>query len=179
MSRLVLASASPRRRALLAAAGVDVDVRPADVDETWFPGEAPRAYALRVAREKARAVDGDRVLAADTVVALDGGVLGKPRDVEEARAMLAALSGREHHVYTAVVLRDAHRERHRVVSTRVRFRPLQPRDLDWYVATGEPFDKAGGYGIQGHGGTLVDRLAGSYTNVVGLPLRETLSLLAR
>lgn len=178
--RLVLASASPRRRALLEAAGVRFEVRPADVDETWTPGEPPVRYARRVATEKAAAVQAGTdaaVLAADTVVALGGTVFGKPADAEEARRILGALSGREHRVHTAVALLSGGRVRARVVTTRVRFRELSRDDVEGYIATGEPFDKAGAYGIQGHGGALVDRVAGSYTNVIGLPLRETLELL--
>jgi septum formation protein len=177
----ILASASPRRRALLASAGATFDVIPADTDETWLPGELPRAYVLRVARAKARAVaaqhSGARVLAADTTVALNDRVLGKPIDAEHAAAMLGDLSGHEHHVHTAIVLRAGRRERHRIVTTRVRFRRLDAGDIERYIATGEPFDKAGGYGIQGEGGALVEVVHGSYTNVVGLPLAQTLRLL--
>ena len=176
---LTLASASPRRRSLLASAGVAFEVRPADVDESVLPGEPPRIYARRVALEKAHAVDGTHVLAADTVVALDGAVLGKPADRAEACRTLAALSGRTHTVYTAVALRVGPRVHTRTCATRVRFRALTDAEIASYVDTGEPFDKAGGYGIQGHGGALVDHLRGSYTNVIGLPLRETLMLLAR
>lgn len=179
---LILASASPRRRELLESAGVAFSVHPADADETWRPGELPRAYVLRVARAKARVVAerfaGRSVLAADTTVAIDDRVLGKPVDAAHAAAMLGDLAGREHAVHTAVVLRAGARETHRVVSTRVRFRPLSAAEIAAYVATGEPFDKAGGYGIQGRGGALVDVVHGSYTNVVGLPLAETLGLLA-
>ena len=184
----ILASASPRRRALLTSAGVSFTVIPADTDETWLPGELPRAYVLRVARAKASAVaahyseslkSGARVLAADTTVALDDRVLGKPVDAQHAAAMLGDLSGREHHVHTAVVLRDGRRETHRIVTTRVRFRKLSLGDIQRYIDTGEPFDKAGGYGIQGEGGALVEVVHGSYTNVVGLPLVETLRLLGR
>jgi septum formation protein len=180
--RLVLASASPRRASLLRSAGLDFDVRPADADETPLPDEHPRRYAVRVARTKARAVArgaGDVVLAADTVVALDGRILGKPTDAAEARATLGALSGREHRVHTAVVVVVEDRTHTCTVTTRVRFRALARHEIDAYVATGESFDKAGGYGIQGHGGALVARLSGSYTGVVGLPLEETLALLAR
>ncbi len=180
--RLVLASASPRRASLLRSAGLDFDVRPADADETPLPDEDPRRYALRVAHAKARDVPraaGEAVLAADTVVALDGRILGKPADADEARRTLAALSGREHRVHTAVVVVAGGRFHTRTVTTRVRFRALTPHDIDAYVATGESFDKAGGYGIQGHGGALVARLTGSYTAVVGLPLEETLVLLGR
>ncbi len=179
---LILASASPRRRELLESAGVPFTVQPADADETWLPGELPRAYVLRVARAKARVVAGRSeraaVLAADTTVAIDDRVLGKPVDAAHAAAMLGDLAGREHAVHTAVVLRLGARETHRVVSTRVRFRPLTAREIAAYIATGEPFDKAGGYGIQGRGGSLVEVVHGSYTNVVGLPLVETLALLA-
>lgn len=180
---LILASASPRRRELLASAGITFTVQPADTDETWLPGELPRAYVLRVAREKARSVaalrPGARVLAADTTVAMDDRVLGKPVDAAHAAAMLGDLAGREHAVHTAIVLVAGTRVTHRVVSTRVRFRPLTIREIQDYIATGEPFDKAGGYGIQGRGGALVDVVHGSYTNVVGLPLAETLALLGR
>ncbi|MFZ5476491.1 MAG: Maf family protein [Myxococcota bacterium] len=154
------------------------EVRPAHADETPLPGEDPRVYARRIARAKATAVAGDAVLAADTVVALDGRIFGKPGDPPEARAMLRALSGRTHLVHTAVCLR-ASRTYERLVTSRVTFRALTERDVAWYLATGEPFDKAGGYGIQGDGALLVDRLQGSYTNVMGLPLRETLALLDR
>ncbi len=176
---LILASASPRRRSLLASAGVAFEVRPADVDEGVLPGEPPRLYARRVARDKARAVEGHFVLAADTVVAMDGVVLGKPADHEEACRTLETLSGRTHTVYTAVALRVGRRLHERICATQVRFRALTGPEIAAYVDTGEPFDKAGGYGIQGHGGALVDHLRGSYTNVIGLPLRETLALLAR
>ncbi|MBM4364748.1 MAG: septum formation protein Maf [Deltaproteobacteria bacterium] len=175
---IVLASASPRRRELLSAAGVLFTVRPADVDEAQTPGEEPVAYALRVAASKARAVDAERVLAADTVVHLDGEVLHKPGVAEAAIATLRRLSGREHTVTTAVVLR-APVERSVVVHTRVCFRALLDDDIARYVATGEPLDRAGAYAIQGGGGALVDWIDGSYTNVVGLPLRETLAMLAR
>lgn len=165
---------------LLEAAGVSFEVRPADVDETWRPGERPVRYAKRVATDKAAAVrvDADAaVLAADTVVALGGVVFGKPADADDARRILAALSGKEHRVHTAVALVAGGYARVRVVTTRVRFRDLGAVDIEGYLETGEPFDKAGAYGIQGHGGALVDRVAGSYTNVIGLPLRETLALL--
>lgn len=191
---IILASASPRRRELLQRALIAFSVEAADVDEAWISGELPRAYVLRVARLKARAVYGrvaDRfgagrrrfgVLAADTTVAIGDRVLGKPRDEAHAIAMLGDLSGREHAVHTAVVLVEprpsgAAGERHRIVTTRVRFRPLSTLEIAAYVHAGESLDKAGGYGIQGLGGALVDVVHGSYTNVVGLPLAETLALL--
>lgn len=176
----VLASASPRRRELLARVGLHPEIRPADVDEAIAPGEAPDAYAVRVARDKARAAGSKRpVLAADTVVALDGRSLGKAETPERARAFLEVLSGRAHEVHTGVVLRrpDQGREATRLVTTRVRFRRLEAAEIARYVASGEPLDKAGGYGIQGAGGALVAEIAGSYTNVIGLPLEETLALL--
>lgn len=176
---LILASASPRRAALLRSAGVDFVVAPTAADETPLPGEDPRAYVRRVARAKAALAPDRPALAADTTVALDRAMLGKPADPDEARAMLARLSGREHRVHTAVVLLAGGRRWTRTVTTTVRFRVLTPADVDRYVATGEPLDKAGAYGIQGEGGALVARVSGSYTNVVGLPLAETLELLAR
>jgi septum formation protein len=179
--RLVLASQSPRRRELLAQLGVALEVRPAHADESQAPGEAPRAYVLRVARDKARAVPGDLVLAADTAVVLGDEILGKPADAADARRMLAALSGTVHEVLTAVVVRRAAPalELDAVVATRVRFASLSPAQLDWYVATGEPLDKAGAYAIQGAGGAFVLEVEGSVSNVVGLPLAETAALLGR
>jgi len=186
--RLVLASQSPRRRELLASVGLEVAVRPAHADESVRPGEAPEAYVRRVARDKAEGVaaaPGELVLAADTAVVLDGAILGKPADDGEARRMLRALSGRTHVVLTGVHARALPaagvppREGSELVCTAVRFRPLAPAEIDWYVATGEPADKAGAYAVQGIGGALVAGVAGSVTNVVGLPLAETLALLAR
>jgi septum formation protein len=180
--RLVLASQSPRRRELLAQLGIALEVQPAFADETPHPGEAAPDYVLRVARDKARAVPGDVVLAADTAVVLDGEILGKPRDASDARRMLSALSGTRHEVLTAVCVRRGGPpavELDRVVSTGVRFARLGPSELDWYVATGEPLDKAGAYAIQGAGGAFVEAVEGSVSNVVGLPLAETAELLRR
>jgi septum formation protein len=180
--RLVLASQSPRRRELLAQLGVALDVRPAHADESARAGEAPRDYVLRVAREKARAVPGEIVLAADTAVVLGADVLGKPAGAADARRMLRALSGTVHEVLTAVCVRRALPEPvelEAVVATRVRFARLSPGEIDWYVATGEPLDKAGAYAIQGSGGAFVLSVEGSVSNVVGLPLAETADLLAR
>ncbi len=180
MQRFVLASASPRRRDLLAQVGLTPDVRPSDVDETPLPGEAPETYALRVARDKAMAAPAHvAALAADTVVALDGKSLGKARDRAHACEMLGALSGRTHFVHTAVVLKTGQEVLTEVVSTEVRFRTLSSEEIARYVDTKEPMDKAGAYGIQGLGGAMVASLKGSYTNVVGLPLEETLELLQR
>lgn len=178
---IILASASPRRKQLLHAAGVALVVRPADVDETEHPGENPRSYALRVARAKALAAEAgpdERVLAADTTVALGKEILGKPGTAERAIATLRRLSGNTHQVHTAVVVRKGRTLLHRVVTTSVRFRALSEEEIARYVATGEPLDRAGSYAIQGAGGALVDRVNGSYTAVVGLPLKEALGLLA-
>jgi septum formation protein len=182
-SRLVLASQSPRRRELLSQLGIDLEVRPADADESVLPGEAPRDYVLRVARQKARAVDGEVVLAADTAVVLGAEVLGKPAGAADARRMLEALSGTVHEVLTAVCVRRARPapavELDALVATRVRFATLSAGEIDWYVATGEPLDKAGAYAIQGSGGAFVLSVEGSVSNVVGLPLAEAAGLLRR
>jgi septum formation protein len=179
--RLILASASPRRAALLGTAGYVFDVAPADVDESPQAGEKPEAYVLRVAAEKARAVLGSfrgcAVLAADTTVVVDGDMLGKPTSDEDAARMLARLSGRSHQVMTGAVVAAAGRQSGTVVSTTVRFVPMSPADIAWYVATGEPADKAGAYAVQGLGGRFVESVEGSYSNVVGLPLDEVGRLL--
>jgi septum formation protein len=176
---LTLASASPRRRELLEQLGFRPRIRPADTDESPIPGEPPRSYVLRVARDKARAVDGEVVLAADTAVVLGNEILGKPRDADDARRMLRALSGVVHEVLTGVCVRRGAEEHSAVVAAQVRLDPLDPLRIDWYVATGEPMDKAGAYAIQGIAGAFVRELHGSVSNVVGLPLAETLELLQR
>ncbi|NVJ06661.1 septum formation inhibitor Maf [Myxococcus sp. AM001] len=179
---LVLASASPRRRELLSQLDLRFTVSAADIDETPHTGEAAEAYVGRLAREKARVVasrhPGAWVLAADTTVALGAELLGKPRDAEEAQAMLARLSGRTHDVYTGVALAGRHEEA-LVVRTRVTFRALSAGEMAWYAHSGEPLDKAGAYAIQGRGGFLVASVEGSTSNVVGLPLGETVALLER
>lgn len=179
---LVLASASPRRRDLLSQLGLRFTVAAADLDETPLAGEAADAYVLRLARAKARAVagrfPGAWVLAADTTVALGSELLGKPADAAEARQMLSRLSGRAHSVYTGVAL-AGRAEADTVVRSGVTFRTLTAGEIDWYVGTGEPLDKAGAYAVQGRGGFLVASVDGSPTNVIGLPLGETLELLAR
>lgn len=180
MARFVLASASPRRRDLLAQVGLQPQITPSDVDETPHEGELPLDYVARVARDKAMAYPGaEAVLAADTVVALDQRCLGKADDQAHARRMLGELSGCTHFVHTAVVLRTGQDVLTEVVSTEVRFRELGAEEIARYVDSGEPMDKAGAYGIQGLGGALVASLKGSYTNVVGLPLEETLAMLKR
>ncbi len=181
--RLVLASQSPRRRELLEQLGLPLEVRPAHADEALLPGEAARDYVLRIARAKARAVEGEVVLAADTAVVLRGEVLGKPAGPDDARRMLRALSGTSHEVLTAVCVRRRGSpiavELDAVVATAVRFAHLSAAQVDWYVATGEPLDKAGAYAIQGAGGAFVEAVDGSVSNVVGLPLPETADLLGR
>ncbi len=175
---LVLASASPRRRWLLEKLGRPFDVDVPDIEEIPRPDEAPEAFAGRMAEEKAVAVAARRrdawVLAADTVVTLDATPLGKPKDVAEAVSMLTTLAARTHVVFTGVALvgpGGAVAER-MVIGTPVAFRSLTRDEIDAYVATGEPFDRAGAYAIQGEGAHLVDRVEGSYTNVIGLPLPE-------
>lgn len=179
---LVLASGSPRRLELLRAAGLDPLARPPDVDEAPRPGEAPVPYVVRVARDKVRAVpreDGEVVLAADTTVVVDGEPLGKPADAAHAADLLRRLAGSAHHVTTAVAVLDAVGGlTESVVTTEVRMVALDDAAIAAYVATGEPLDKAGAYAIQGRAAALVERIDGSYTNVVGMPLVETLRLLA-
>jgi septum formation protein len=182
--RLVLASASPRRRELLAQLGVPFDVVVSDVPETPRPGECAEAFARRAARDKAAEVARCRpetlVLAADTVVVVDGVILGKPRDRADARRMLEALSGRSHEVLTAVALiGPGHDARDLVVRSTVEFRPLAAPEIERYLDSAEPYDKAGGYAIQGAAQRFVLSVCGSYTNVVGLPVDEVRELLRR
>jgi septum formation protein len=176
--KLVLASSSPRRRRLLSELGLDYTVRPPDTDETPLPGEEPAAMVERLARDKAlaRVEAGEVVVAADTTVAIDGEILGKPVDAADARRMLARIAGREHVVYTGVAVAtrdsrgDAPRTVVRVARTMVRMRALSEAEIAAYVATGEPLDKAGSYAIQELGSLLVEGITGDFTNVVGLPL---------
>ena len=180
---LVLASASPRRAELLARLGLSPEIRPASVDETPHQRESALDLALRLAIAKADHAaaqeDGGNevVLAADTVVVLDERPLGKPLNRADAASMLTALSGRTHEVVTGLAVCRAGQAHHTHVVTAVTFRALSSAELDWYLATGEPYDKAGGYGLQGAGAALVERLDGSDTNVIGLPLAETVGLL--
>jgi septum formation protein len=178
---IVLASSSPRRRQLLALLGLEAEVLPADIDETWRNGEPPQEHAERLAREKAaRVVRPDAaVVAADTIVVLGGEILGKPADAAEARRTLARLSGREHEVFTAVAVAYGGAVASGVSRTLVRFRPLDERTIAEYVATGEPMDKAGAYGIQGFGAVLVERIDGDYFTVMGLGLGLLVDLLRR
>ncbi|BCX66151.1 Maf family protein [Pseudomonas izuensis] len=184
MKRLYLASGSPRRRELLTQIGVPFTAISADIDETPLAHESPSAYVERLARGKAAAgrdsvVSDDSfcVLGADTAVVLDGKILGKPVDEADACAMLKMLSGKEHEVLTAIALLDGERCESRVVRSVVRFRPIGSDEAAAYWSSGEPRDKAGGYGIQGLGAVFVAGLDGSYSAVVGLPLCETAELL--
>ncbi|WP_417704993.1 Maf family protein [Pseudomonas sp.] len=184
MAELFLASASPRRRELLAQIAVPCVTQIASIDENPLPAEPAAAYVERLAREKARAGllalggrDDAVVLGADTAVVLDGRILGKPADLNESRVMLQALSGRSHQVLTAVALVGDGREAARVVSSEVSFRPISEAEIEAYWASGEPCDKAGSYGIQGLAAVFVSQLQGSYSAVVGLPLCETAELL--
>lgn len=183
MKPLYLASASPRRRELLTQIGLAHQVLSVTVDETRFPGESPELYVLRLALAKARAgrsqlgaVTAGIVLGADTAVAVDGEVLGKPRDRRDGIAMLQRLSGVTHHVYTAVAL-AGEEEATRLSVSAVTFRPLTLEECERYWQTGEPADKAGAYAIQGRGAVFISRLEGSYSGVMGLPLFETAELL--
>ena len=181
--RLILASASPRRRELLSGICSQFEVVPSEIDETLEDGPTPEGVAelaLRKARAVAARAGEAVVLAADTLVVLDGTALGKPADPEEARAMLRRLRGREHEVITGVAVVDSRtgREASLAVVSRVRMAAYSDATLDAYVASGAPLDKAGAYAIQDLGGALVERLAGSYANVVGLPVEETRRLLA-
>jgi septum formation protein len=183
--RLILASASPRRRALLEQLGVDFICHPARIDETPRTAEQPADYVQRMAREKATAVaacyplQAHVVLAADTTVVLGDDVLGKPTDHFDGLAMLARLSGRSHAVLTAVCVHGARGARCELVETQVAFAQLDREVCEAYLATEEPWDKAGAYAIQGLGGAFVRSIRGSYSNVVGLPLHETWRLLSR
>jgi len=185
--RIYLASQSPRRRELLEQIGVGYSVLSADIDESRLPGEAPASYVERLARGKAGAgwarVETEAlarlpVLGADTAVVVDGDILGKPADADAGRAMLARLSGRSHQVLTGVCLWGESGPRVAVSTTEVWFRALSGAEIAAYWACGEPRDKAGAYGIQGVAAVFVERIAGSYSGVVGLPLFETGTLLA-
>ncbi len=170
---LVLASHSPRRRELLLRAGIPFIVRPADIVEESRPGEVPEAHARRLARQKAEAVvaaPGEIILGADTIVVAGDRMLGKPATPAEAVSMLELLSGRTHEVITGICLRAAGRLVVDAERTCVRFVPMSRREIEEYVATGEPMDKAGAYGIQGPASKYIDRIEGCYFNVVGLPV---------
>jgi len=177
LPKLVLASASPRRAEILRITGWDFEILPANVDEARRPGENAAPYVERVAREKAEAaalrVRDRLVLGADTIVLIEGNILGKPRDNEDARRMLQLLQDRRHQVMTGIAIVNGNSSRSLVAheSTDVEFSPMTEDEIDWYVATGEPMDKAGAYAIQGMGARFIEGITGDYLNVVGLPLR--------
>ena len=183
--RFILASSSPRRRELLGSIGVDFDVIPSNIPEERGEAETPEEYVARLSREKAHAIAAkhpDRwIIAADTTVALDDLVLEKPIDAEDAKRMLKTIAGKTHVVYTGVTLTrgNPHYIDTHVATSEVRMLPLTGRDIDWYVTTGEPLDKAGAYAAQGVGGMFVDSIHGSYTNVVGLPLALLFQMLRK
>jgi septum formation protein len=171
---LILASRSPQRRAILDQLGIDFRVEAPEVEE--LAGGDPRRLVAENARRKAAAVEGPRVLGVDTTVVLDGRAFGKPSDPAEAETFLRRLSGRTHEVMSGIALREGRDERSDVAVTRVRFRLLEQADIDWYLASGEWRDRAGGYAIQGQGAALVEAVEGDYWNVVGLPVAALLRL---
>jgi septum formation protein len=179
--RVVLASGSPRRHQLLNLIGIEHEVNAANIDETMRPREAPRRHAERLAREKAATVavrDPDLItIGADTVVVINRKVLGKPVDTNDAARMLGMLSGREHTVITAVAVARGRKLRSAIEEVRVKFRRLREDEIEAYIATGEPMDKAGAYGIQGFGATIVERIEGDYFAVMGLPLVRLVGLM--
>lgn len=178
---IVLASQSPRRAELLGRLGLDFEVRPAHIDESYVDHEMPAAHAERLAREKATAIGNPDALTigSDTIVVLGRDVLGKPRDEEGAVEMLLRLGGREHEVFTGIAVAYGGRVESALERVRVRFRPLDRRACQEYVATGEPMDKAGAYGIQGFGSALVEGITGDYFAVMGLPVAAMLGLIER
>lgn len=179
---VVLASGSPRRLMLLEQLGLDPEVVPADIDESPLASEDPVAYVRRLAREKAEAVGASPdalVIAADTTIDLDGEILAKPDDADDAKVMLRRQSGRTHRVHTGIAVRHRDVTHVDVVTTLVTMVPITDELLDWYVATGEPLDKAGAYALQGAGGVLVEKVNGSVSNVVGLPLAPIVALIRR
>ncbi len=171
---IILASESPRRRELLALMGLDYTVVTSNLEENPPPGAGPEETVTSLALQKAEAVAAryphDCVIGADTVVYLDGRILGKPHTPENARAYLMRMRGRTHTVYTGVAVLTNGRTDVRCCQTRVRFAEMSEREIDWYVSTGEPLDKAGAYGVQGPGGVFVEEIEGNYFNVIGMPL---------
>ncbi len=183
--KIILASGSPRRKELMAQAGIDFKIHVADIDESKVDsGMAPENYVCLLSKIKAQAVAANYpdawTIGADTIVTVDNTILGKPAGHQQAVTMLSRLSNREHSVFTAFTITrpDADDVVTRVVNTRVRFKELSNDEINWYADTGEPYDKAGGYGIQGIGAFLVKEISGSYTNVVGLPVCELIEALA-
>jgi septum formation protein len=184
-NRLILASKSPRRYELLKQVGLDFDVIPSRIEEDYIKGESPRKHVLRLAEAKALDVGNqhpDRwVVAADTIVYVDHSILGKPKSREEAKKMLRRLSGKEHRVLTGFSVHHLEKRKgdRQTVQTAVKVKKLTQEEMEWYVKTEEPFDKAGGYAIQGMGSFMIESIKGSYTNVVGLPVCELIQMLRR
>ncbi len=184
-ARFILASSSPRRRELLSSIGLDFEVIPSSIPEVHQPGESPEEYVARLSRQKAATIAAEHpdrwVIGADTTVILGEELLEKPIGVADARRMLAAIAGRTHVVYTGVTLQNTARGYGdtRVAESEVRMLPLSEREIDWYVATGEPLDKAGAYAVQGVGGMFIESIHGSYSNVVGLPLALLFQMLRK
>jgi septum formation protein len=183
--RLILASSSPRRYDLLSQLGIEFDVIPSRIEEDVLPKESPRSHVLRLAEAKASEI-AERypnrwVLGADTIVYINHKILGKPKDRKEAQKILRQLSGKEHQVFTGVSIKHLKKNRadQKVVRSFVKIKRLAPSEIDWYIQTGEPFDKAGGYAAQGIGSFMIESIRGSYTNVIGLPLCEVLQMLLR
>lgn len=183
--KFILASASPRRRELLASIGLDFEVKPSHVPEVHQEGEAPEEYVARLSRDKAHALatahPSEWVIAADTTVLLGDELLEKPADPDDAARMLGTIAGKTHVVYTGVTLENVDRDYRdtRVAESEVRMLPLSAEEIAWYVTTGEPLDKAGAYAVQGIGAMFIDSIHGSYTNVVGLPLATLFQMLRR
>ncbi len=183
--KFILASASPRRRELLASIGLDFEVLPSHVPEVHQEGEAPEEYVARLSRDKARALASEHpdrwIIAADTTVLLGEELLEKPADAADAARMLGTIAGKTHVVYTGVTVENVSRDYRetRVAESEVRMLPLAPDEIEWYVRTGEPLDKAGAYAVQGIGAMFIDSIHGSYTNVVGLPLATLFQMLRR
>jgi septum formation protein len=179
-SPFILASASPRREELLRSVGLTFKIIPADVDETYLKGESPRVHVRRLSNDKASVIANQYpkalVLGADTIVVIDGLILGKPKNKKQAREMLERLSGRKHTVFTGFTIAciDSGISKTRVVQSAVQFKKISPEEMKWYINGDEPYDKAGGYAVQGMGAYFISAIRGSYTNVIGLPLCETL-----
>ena len=179
-SPFILASASPRREELLNSVGLKFKILPAHIDETYLAGETPRTHVRRLSGDKAQAIASQHpnalVLGADTIVVIDGLILGKPENKKKARQMLEKLSDRQHTVFTGFTIAcDCCRiSKTRVVQSAVYFKAISPEEMDWYVDSDEPYDKAGGYAVQGKGASFIKAIRGSYTNVIGLPLCEVL-----
>ena len=181
----ILASASPRRRELLQSVGLKFNIIPAHVNENYLSGESPRQHVKRLSTDKAiiiaRKYPEAWVLGADTIVVIDGLILGKPKNEAQARKMLQKLSGREHKVFTGFTIAHVAAKiyKTKVIQSAVQFKTISPKEMDWYVSCDEPYDKAGGYAVQGKGAYFIQSIRGSYTNVIGLPLCEVLEELKK